>query len=129
MSFWIENKYKKKGKTLFLGFSGGQGSGKTTVTRILKIILKKFFKRKIYVSSIDDFYKTLKDRNKMSYAIHPLLKTRGVPGTHDINLIKKFFNFLKRRNFKKFKSPKFDKSIDDRKKKSGSKIYIFLGEK
>ena len=46
MSFWIENKYKKKGRTLFLGFSGGQGSGKTTVAKILKIILKKFFKRK-----------------------------------------------------------------------------------
>ena len=40
ISYWIENKYKKKGKTLFLGFSGGQGSGKTTVTRILKIILE-----------------------------------------------------------------------------------------
>ena len=66
MSFWIEKKYKKKGKTLFLGFSGGQGSGKTTITKILKIILKKFFKRKIHVSSIDDFYKTLKDRKKMS---------------------------------------------------------------
>ena len=43
MSFWIEKKYRKKGKTLFLGLSGGQGSGKTTVTGILKIILKKFF--------------------------------------------------------------------------------------
>jgi len=43
ISFWIENKYKEKGKTLFLGFSGGQGSGKTTVAKILKIILKKFF--------------------------------------------------------------------------------------
>ena len=117
MSFWIENKYKKKGKTLFLGFSGGQGSGKTTVTRILKIILKKFFKRKIRVSSIDDFYKTLKDRNKMSYAIHPLLKTRGVPGTHDINLVKKFFYFIKKNKFKKTKLPKFDKAIDDRLKK------------
>ena len=118
ISFWIENKYKKKGKTLFLGFSGGQGSGKTTVTRILKIILKKFFKRKIQVSSIDDFYKKLKDRNKMSYAIHPLLKTRGVPGTHDINLLRKFFYFIKKKIFKKFKLPKFDKSVDDRLKKN-----------
>ena len=117
ISFWIENKYKEKGKTLFLGFSGGQGSGKTTVVKILKIILKKFFKRKIHVSSIDDFYKTLKDRNKMSYTAHPLFKTRGVPGTHDINLIKKFFYFIKRKNFKKTKLPKFDKSIDDRLKK------------
>ena len=117
ISFWIEKKYKKKGKTLFLGFSGGQGSGKTTVVKILKIILKKFFKRKIHVSSIDDFYKTLKDRNRMSHDIHPLFKTRGVPGTHDINLIKKFFYFVKKKKFKKTKLPKFDKSIDDRLKK------------
>ena len=117
ISFWIEDKYKKKGKTLFLGFSGGQGSGKTTVTGILKIILKKFFKRKIHVSSIDDFYKTLKDRNEMSHTIHPLFKTRGVPGTHDISLVKKFFDFIKKRNFKKFKLPKFDKSVDNRLKK------------
>ena len=114
MSFWIDNKYKKKGKTLFLGLSGGQGSGKTTVTGILKIILKNYFKRKIHINSIDDFYKTLKDRNKMSSTIHPLLKTRGVPGTHDINFIKKFFDFIKKEKFKKFKLPKFDKSIDDR---------------
>ena len=97
LSFWIENKYKKKRKTLFLGFSGGQGSGKTTAAGILKIILKKFFKRKIHVSSIDDFYKTLKDRTKMSSTIHPLFKTRGVPGTHDVNLINKFFNFVKKK--------------------------------
>ena len=114
MSFWIDKKYKKKGKTLFLGLSGGQGSGKTTVTGILKIILKKYFKRKTHVSSIDDFYKTLEERNKISSTIHPLFKTRGVPGTHDTNLIKKFFNFIKKKKFKKFKLPKFDKSIDDR---------------
>jgi len=117
MSFWIDKKYKKKGKTLFLGLSGGQGSGKTTVTGILKIILKKFFKREVQVSSIDDFYKTLKERNYMSYKIHNLFKTRGVPGTHDINLLKKFFYNLKKINLKKFKSPKFDKSTDDRFKK------------
>ena len=117
MSFWIENKYKKKKKTLFLGFSGGQGSGKTPVAKILKIILKKFFKRKIHISSIDDFYKTLEDRNKMAHTKHPLFKIRGVPGTHDINLIKKFFYFIKEKKFAKTKLPKFDKSMDDRLKK------------
>ena len=126
ISFWIENKYKKKGKTLFLGFSGGQGSGKTTAVKILKIILKKFFKRKVHVSSIDDFYKTLKDRNRMSQNIHPLFKTRGVPGTHDINLVKKFFDFVKAKRFKKTKLPKFDKSIDDRSKK---KYWFKIKEK
>ena len=114
ISFWIENKYKKKGETLILGFSGGQGSGKTTVTGILKIILKKFFKRRIHVSSIDDFYKTLVDRNKISNKIHPLLKTRGVPGTHDINLVKNFFNIIRKKKFKKIKLPKFEKAMDNR---------------
>ena len=117
VSFWIENKFKKKGKTLILGLSGGQGSGKSTIAGILKIILKKFFKRKIYISSIDDFYKTLKDRNKMSRAIHPLLKTRGVPGTHDIDLIKFFFSIVKKKKFKKIKLPKYEKAEDNRLKK------------
>ena len=117
MSFWIENKYKNKGKTLYLGFSGGQGSGKTTLASILEIILKKYFKRKIYVSSIDDFYKTLGDRNKMSEKIHPLFKTRGVPGTHDISLIKNFFSIMKSKKFKKIRLPKFAKAMDDRLKK------------
>ena len=114
MSFWIDKKCKNKTETLFLGLSGGQGAGKTTVVGILKIILKKYFKRKIETVSIDDFYKTLKERIQMSKRVHPLFKTRGVPGTHDTNLIKKLFTSIKTKKFKKFKIPKFNKSIDDR---------------
>ena len=117
MSFWIDKKCKNKTETLFLGLSGGQGAGKTTVVGILKIILKKYFKRKIETVSIDDFYKTLKERIQMSKRVHPLFKTRGVPGTHDTNLIKKLFTSIKTKKFKKFKIPKFNKSIDDRSKK------------
>ena len=117
ISFWINNKYEKKRKTLFLGFSGGQGAGKTTIAKILKIILIKYFKRNTKVISIDDFYKTQKERYKMSNLIHPLLMTRGVPGTHDVSLIQKFFSFVKRKKFKKFIIPKFSKRIDDRLKK------------
>ena len=117
MSFWINNKYEKKRKPLFLGFSGGQGAGKTTIAKILKIILIKYFKRNTQVISIDDFYKTQKERYKMSNLIHPLLMTRGVPGTHDVSLIQKFFSFVKRKKFKKFIIPKFSKRIDDRLKK------------
>ena len=54
IAFWINNEYKKKGKTLLLGLSGSQGSGKTTVAAILKIILKFFFKRHVCILSIDD---------------------------------------------------------------------------
>ena len=108
LAFWIHNKSKNK-KTLLIGLSASQGSGKTTVAAILGIILKIFFKKNICVISIDDFYKTLSERNKMAKQKHPLLKTRGVPGTHDISLIKFFFNSLKKKKFKKTKLQKFNK--------------------
>lgn len=118
MSFWINNKYKKKGDTLILGLSGSQGSGKTTTGGILKVILKKFFKKNVFVISIDDFYKTLKDRSVLSKNKNLLFKTRGVPGTHDINLIKNFFDLVKKQKFKKIKLPRFNKSQDDRLEKN-----------
>ena len=118
IAFWINKKYKKKGNTLVLGLSASQGSGKTTVASILSIILKFFFKRDVFVISIDDFYKTLEERKKMAEKKHPLFKTRGVPGTHDINLIKNFLISIKNKKFKKIKLPKFNKLIDDRFKKN-----------
>jgi len=118
IAFWINNKFKKKGKTLLLGLSASQGSGKTTVAGILRIILKFFFKRNVCVVSIDDFYKKLSDRKKMAEQKHPLFRTRGVPGTHDTNLIGYFFKSLKKKRFKKITIPKFDKATDDRMKKS-----------
>ena len=33
LSFWINSKYKQHENALFLGFSGSQGSGKTTAER------------------------------------------------------------------------------------------------
>ena len=115
--FWIFKKASKK-KPLILGLSGGQGIGKTTISSIITLILKKYFKLNIFKISIDDFYKTRKERFLLSKKIHPLLMTRGVPGTHDINIVLNFFKRVKKNNFKSLKLPKFDKAIDDRCKKS-----------
>jgi len=118
LCFWIVDQKKNKSKTLILGLSGGQGSGKTTITSIISTILKKYFNKKIFVISIDDFYKTIKERYKLSQNIHSLLQTRGVPGTHDVKIILNFFRKLNTNNFKLISLPKFDKSIDDRFKKN-----------
>ena len=118
LCFWIINKNKNLSRTLFLGISGGQGSGKTTITKLLKIILSKYFKKKVCTMSIDDFYKTLDERQKLSKKKHFLLKTRGIPGTHDINFIFNLLNNLKKNFFIRTHMPKFDKSIDDRLKKN-----------
>jgi len=117
VSFWISKRVNKK-KTLIIGLAGGQGSGKTTISSILTLILQKYFKLNVFKISIDDFYKTRKDRKILSITKHPLLMTRGVPGTHDIDLMLKFFKKVKSKNFKNLIVPKFNKAIDDRYKKN-----------
>jgi len=133
VSFWIANKVNKK-KPIIIGLAGGQGTGKTTISSIINLILVKYFKLKVFKISIDDFYKTRKERYKLSKKVHPLLMTRGVPGTHDIDLILRFFKIMRKRNFKSLSLPKFDKSIDDRfnknqwyKIKSKPDVIIFEG--
>ena len=92
--FWIANKRNNK-KPYFLGLAGGQGTGKTTTSSIIKIILEKYFKLNVFKISIDDFYKTRKERLNLSKKIHPMLMIRGVPGTHDIRMMLNFFNKAK----------------------------------
>ena len=117
VSFWISKKTNRK-RTIIIGLAGGQGSGKTTISSIITLILKKYFKLNVFKVSIDDFYKTRKDRRILSNTKHPLLMTRGVPGTHDIDLMLRFFTKVKSKNFKKIEIPKFNKAIDDRYKKN-----------
>ncbi len=117
LSEWLYSIYKKDKKIKIIGLSGGQGAGKSTITSILKFILKKKYGLDTCIFSIDDFYKTKIERIKMSKKIHPLFLTRGVPGTHDLVLINKTIKKLKEKKFRTVVIPKFDKSIDDRSKK------------
>ena len=114
LSKMIKDEYIKKKKTKVIGLTGAQGTGKSTISNILKIILKDAFNLKTVVFSIDDFYKTLRERKKMSKKISNLFLTRGVPGTHDTKMLLQCIKNLKNDKFKKINIPKFDKSIDDR---------------
>ena len=113
LCFWISKKADKK-RPYFVGLAGGQGTGKTTSSSLIKIILTKYFKLKVFKISIDDFYKTRKERVRLSKRVHPMLLTRGVPGTHDINMMLNFFKKAKSKKFKRLKLPTFNKAIDDR---------------
>ena len=62
----IYKSFRKKNKSTIIGLTGGQGSGKSTISKILKIILKKGFNLNTVIFSIDDFYKTRKSRDLMS---------------------------------------------------------------
>jgi len=134
ISKMIAKDYLKEKKTKVIGLTGGQGTGKSTISNILKIILKEAYKLETVIFSIDDFYKTLNERKKISKKISKLFITRGVPGTHDTKMLLQCINNLKKNNFKKMTIPKFDKSIDDRctknkwlKVKKKPNIVIFEG--
>jgi D-glycerate 3-kinase len=113
----INETYLKKNKTIVIGLTGGQGSGKSTISNILKIILKESYNLETVIISIDDFYKTLKERKIMSKKISPLFLTRGVPGTHDTKLILNCIKKLQNIKFQKLIIPRFNKAIDNREQK------------
>ena len=92
--------------------AGSQGAGKSTLAILFKLALEKIYKKKVMLLSIDDYYLSKKKRIKLSKKIHPLLITRGVPGTHDIVALKNdIINFQQ----KKFPitTPTFNKLKDD----------------
>lgn len=109
----------KQSDTLILGIQGCQGSGKSTLASFLQIILKHEYQLNTAVLSIDDFYLTRKERAALAKEVHPLLATRGVPGTHDIDLALSIIDQLKLQSSQQSTViPRFDKSLDDRSPKN-----------
>lgn len=98
--------------TLVLGLQGAQGSGKTTLADYICTKMVHDCAIKALAVSLDDFYLSQEKRAQLSQSVHPLLSTRGVPGTHDLELAIKTIKALKERDFP-VAIPAFDKSIDD----------------
>jgi D-glycerate 3-kinase len=67
-----------------VAISGAQGCGKTTLATLLAEALVAKGQR-CAVVSLDDYYLGRTARQQLAREIHPLLKTRGVPGTHQID--------------------------------------------
>ncbi|GIR71751.1 MAG: hypothetical protein CM15mP74_30020 [Halieaceae bacterium] len=70
-----------------IGFSGSQGSGKSTLVKAMSHVLRHAHGIATTVLSLDDFYLPKSARQAMAETVHPLFATRGVPGTHDLVLL------------------------------------------
>ena len=99
-------------QALLVGVSGCQGSGKTTLASLLVLLLRELLELKSVNLSIDDFYLTHTERQMLSHTVHPLLATRGVPGTHDVRLALDTIKALRKPGVVTI--PRFNKAIDDR---------------
>lgn len=95
-----------------VGISGCQGSGKSTLAALLVLLLRALMGLKAVNLSLDDFYLTRAERQRLALGVHPLLATRGVPGTHDVALALQTIEALRQDGVVAI--PRFDKAVDDR---------------
>lgn len=96
---------------MLVGLCGAQGSGKSTAALILRHLLEARG-LKVAILSIDDLYLTHAERQALAKAVHPLLATRGPPGTHDVALGEAVLDALGQPGPTAI--PSFDKASDDR---------------
>ncbi|KMT65186.1 hypothetical protein XM47_10660 [Catenovulum maritimum] len=113
LCYKIVQQHISKASTFYLGINGCQGSGKSTMAAFLESLLEQHWGLKVANLSIDDFYLTRKERKNLAEHEHPLLMTRGVPGTHDVPLAIKTLNALAT-DKKRIPLVRFNKAIDDR---------------
>ncbi|MFN6570052.1 glycerate kinase [Dendronalium sp. ChiSLP03b] len=98
---------QRLGHPLIQGILGGQGTGKTTMCKVLTLILQQLGYRTLSLS-LDDLYKTYSDRLALTQQ-DPRLIWRGPPGTHDINLGLNLLDGI-RQGESPVMVPRFDKS-------------------
>ena len=104
---------------VLVALNGCQGSGKSTLADFLATYLFSILGDGIEVLSLDDFYLGHEARLQLARDIHPLLATRGVPGTHDIAFLNETLDrLIDERKSNGTLIPRFDKSIDDRRPKA-----------
>jgi D-glycerate 3-kinase len=102
-------------RPLILGLHGAQGTGKSTLALFLKALLSEEFDCSCVHFSLDDLYLTRAEREGLAVSVHPLLKTRGVPGTHDLLLGDQVIeSLLFATPDHVTRIPAFDKASDDR---------------
>jgi D-glycerate 3-kinase len=94
---------------------GPPGSGKSTLVNALRDVLERRHGLATAAFSLDDVYLTKEERLALGRDVHPLLATRGVPGTHDLVLANALLDALPRAGTARPVSvPRFDKLRDDR---------------
>jgi len=113
---WLQQQMEEHSNSAYLlGIHGAQGTGKTTLAQLLCRYLHDIGGRSVVSVSIDDFYRTRRERQQLAESVHPLLATRGVPGTHDIDLALATIQGIKSLGAdESIEIPRFDKAADDR---------------
>jgi D-glycerate 3-kinase len=112
---WLARRHRAVRRPMLVGINGAQGTGKTTLCRFLCKLLLPELGLAAVTLALDDLYLPLADRERLARDVHPLLRTRGVPGTHDVAMGEALIDALLDGRMP-VRLPRFDKSRDDRMK-------------
>lgn len=124
MAAWLLSEQRRLGRPLVMAIGGSQGSGKTTLARALRLVLHHCFAVPACVLSLDDFYLSRHPRRELGETVHPLLATRGVPGTHEVGALLDCVDELRAASHDtRTPLPRFDKGRDDRVPPSGCDAF------
>lgn len=105
---------RQGGRPFVLGICGSQGSGKSTLAQQLKDTLREAHGLSVALLSLDDLYLSSHERARLARDVHPLLRTRGVPGTHDVDLgVAVIRQLLNAAPETVTRLPRFDKALDE----------------
>ena len=96
-----------------VGVNGTQASGKTTLCAQLVEAARVRGVRALALA-LDDYYLTRGERRILARSVHPLLATRGVPGTHDARRLGNTLDALRAGRVAGLRLPRFDKGRDTR---------------
>ena len=100
---------QKLDRPVVQGILGGQGTGKTTLATVVRLILEKLDYTSV-TFSLDDLYKSYIERQQLQ-RYDPRLVWRGPPGTHDVEIGVDLLDKLRQANRRKpVIVPRFDKS-------------------
>lgn len=110
----VEGALARAGGPTVLAIAGLQGTGKSTLAaQVVAHARRKGVAAEAL--SIDDFYLTRRERLRLGRSVHPLLATRGPPGTHDVGLACATIDaLLGMRAGDRVRVPVFDKIADRR---------------
>lgn len=106
----LVDEWRRKG-IASVGIGGGQGAGKSTLCRLIEAAGESLGTR-VATLGLDDFYLTKAERAELARATHPLLATRGPPGTHAVADLRRALAALRKPG--EVRVPRFDKGADDR---------------
>jgi D-glycerate 3-kinase len=116
----IAQRVRQSDQPVIVGLCGSQGSGKSTATGVLCELLR-LEGLSAAALALDDFYLPRAQREELARTVHPLLRTRGVPGTHDVELAQAVIDSLA--IAEPVPLPSFNKATDDRRPRSQWPVF------